>query len=220
MYIIVVGGGQVGYHLARQLISEGHEVLIVEKELSTVNRINDELGSISQRGDGCEVATLDEVGAARADVLIAVTGDDEDNLVACQIAKVRFQVPRAIARINNPKNDRIFRILGIDATVSSTKLILEHIGHEVPEHPLVHLLDLARFGLEIIDVTVSADGPAAGKRISDLALPPDTMLSLVVSKDRGPVAPRPDLQLNAGDEVIAVTPTEAEGRLRRLIAGV
>ena len=110
MYIIVVGGGRVGYYLTKALLDEDHEVLLVEKEAAICENVNEELGSICLRGDGCEAATLAEVGADRADMLIAVTGDDEDNLVACQVAKHKFNVPRTVARINNPKNETIFSI--------------------------------------------------------------------------------------------------------------
>jgi trk system potassium uptake protein TrkA len=219
MYIIVVGGGQVGFHLSKELIAEGHEVLLIEKNSRTVDQINDELGSVCHRGDGCEASTLDDIGAARANVFIAVTGDDEDNLVACQVAKVRFKVPRTIARINNPKNDRIFRLLGIDATVSSTHVILEYIEHEVPQHPLMHLMDMSRFGLELVDVVIGDDSPVLGRRLGDVQLPPGSFVSLVISLRNGPQAPSPSLVLSPGDELIAVTPLEQEGRLRRVLTG-
>ncbi|MFN8534634.1 MAG: TrkA family potassium uptake protein [Dehalococcoidia bacterium] len=220
MYIIVVGGGQVGFHLAKELISEGHEVLLIEKDARTCDRINEDLGSVCQRGDGCEATTLDEVGAGRADVLIAVTGEDEDNLVSCQVAKVRFGVRRTIARINNPKNDRIFRLLGIDAPVSSTQVILEHIEHEVPQHALMHLMDLSRFGMEIVDIVLSEDSPVLGRRLGDLPLPPNAFVSLVISARGGPLAPQAGLTLEIGDELIAVTPIDQEARLRRALTGV
>ena len=117
MYIIVVGGGEVGYYLSKILLSDGHEVLILEKDAAISEKLTEELGSIVFRGDGCEAATLDGVGTARADMLVAVTGDDEDNLVACQVAKHKFNVPHTIARIKNPRNETIFKILGINATV-------------------------------------------------------------------------------------------------------
>ena len=127
MYIIIVGGGRVGYYLTKTLLDEGHEVLIVEKEANICETINNELGSICLRGDGCETATLAEVGTERADMLVAVTGEDPDNLVACQIAKHKFSVNRTIARIRNPQNEVLFKKLGIDVTVSGTNVILEYI---------------------------------------------------------------------------------------------
>ena len=142
MYIIVVGGGRVGYYLGRALLDEGHEVLILEKKARFCEIINEEMGSVCVQGDGCEAATLAEVGTSRADMLVAVSGDDEDNLVACQVAKHKFNVPRTIAKIKNPRNETLFKKLGIDATVSSTDLILAHIEHELPFHPLIPLLKL------------------------------------------------------------------------------
>jgi len=140
MYFIIVGGGKVGYYLSQALLSEGHEVLILEKDPAKCGAICEQLGSVVVRGDGCEARTLGDAGTERADILIAVTDEDEDNLVACQVAKHKFKVPRTIARINNPKNEALFKKLGIDVTISSTNIILEHIEEEVPTHPLVHLL--------------------------------------------------------------------------------
>ena len=154
MYIIIIGGGRVGYYLAKALLDEGHEVLILEKNPTVCETVNDELGSICNRGDGCEAATLAEVGAGRADMLIAVTGEDEDNLVACQVAKNKFKVPRTIARIRNPKNEVLFKKLGIDVTISSTNVILEQITEEVPTHPLIHLHEIGDKGLEIVEVKI------------------------------------------------------------------
>ena len=142
MYIIVIGGGKVGYHLAKALLTEGHEVLLIEKDRDRIDYICSELGSICLHGDGCEAAIQAEAGTSRADMLISVTGDDEDNLVACQVAKHKFKVPRTIARSNNPKNDTLFHMLGIDVTVSSTNVIMEHIQQEVPTHILTRLLKI------------------------------------------------------------------------------
>src|ERR1039457_7135874 len=134
MYIIVIGGGKVGYHLAKDLLTERPEILVIEKDQSRIDYFCNELGSICLNGDGCEAAVLSEAGTGRADMLIAVTGDDEDNLVSCQLAKHRFKVPRTIARSSNPKNEVLFRKLGVDVTVSSTNVIMEYIQQEVPTH--------------------------------------------------------------------------------------
>jgi len=117
MYIIIVGGGRLGYYLAKTLINEKHEVLIVEKDAVSAQTIVNEMGSICIKGDGCETAVLAEAGTNRADIFISVTGDDEDNLVACQVAKYKFNVPRTIARVRNPKHEILFKKLGIDVTV-------------------------------------------------------------------------------------------------------
>ena len=124
MYIVVIGGGRVGYYLAKALISEGHETLVVEKNRVVYDNIIESLGSVAYHGDGCEASTLAEVGTGRADMLVAVTGDDEDNLVSCQVAKHKFNVPRTVARLRNPQREVLFKKLGIDVTVSSTKILL------------------------------------------------------------------------------------------------
>ena len=219
MYIIVVGGGRVGYYLARALLDEGHEVLIVEKQAWVCQRITEELGSLCFRGDGCEAATLAEIGTGRADMLVAVTGDDEDNLVACQVAKHKFNVPRTIARIRNPQNETLFKKLGIDVTVSSTQIILESIEREVPTHPLTHLLTMSDRGLEIVDVKILPESTTIGKKVKELTLPPESILSLIIRKARKPVVPTPNTIIQAEDQIIAVTPPESEEALRMSLRG-
>ncbi len=218
MYIIVVGGGRVGYYLTKTLLDEGHEVLIVEKEAAICEAINDELGSICFRGDGCEAATLAEVGTDRADMLIAVTGGDEDNLVACQVAKHKFNVPRTVARIRNPQNKTLFKKLGIDVTVSSTDVILEHIEEEVPTHPLTHLLTIRDKGLEIVEVKIPPDSAAVGKSVKELSLPPGSVLCLIIRKNRKPFVPTDDI-IQAEDQIIAVTTPESEESLQTALRG-
>jgi len=219
MYIIIVGGGQVGYYLAKALIEEGHEILVVEKDPDRNEFICDELGSVCVRGDGCEAATLTEVGTGRADMLIAVTGDDEDNLVACQVAKHKFNVPRTIARIKNPKNEALFKKLGIDVTVSSTNVILEYIEQEVPTHPLTHLLTIRDKGLEIVEIKIPPDSTTVGKTVKELSLPPESVLSLIIRKEQKPRVPTANTTLQAEDQVIAVTTPESEEALRKALRG-
>jgi trk system potassium uptake protein TrkA len=218
MYIIVVGGGKVGFYLAKALLSEGHEVLIIERDKRKVEAISNELGSVVLRGDGCEASTLEEAGANRADVLVAVTGDDEDNLVACQLAKVRFHVGRTIARINNPKNEGIFKMLGIDATVSSTNLIMAHIEQELPARSFVHLLQLRTAGVEIIEATLTASSPVVGKSLKDLSLPSDCSISLILRGGKA-VIPSGSTVFEASDEIIAIATPESEKPLRETFLG-
>ncbi len=219
MYIIVVGGGRVGYYLTKALLDEDHEVLVVEKSAIVCETITDMLGSICLRGDGCEAATLAEVGTGRADMLIAVTGDDEDNLVACQVAKYKFNVPRTIARIKNPQREAIFKKLGVDVTVSSTNIILEHIEEEVPTHPLTHLLEIRDKGLEIVEVKIPPESTTVGKSVKELSLPPGSILSLIIPKALKPIVPVASTILQAGDQVIAVTTPESEEALQAVLRG-
>jgi len=219
MYIIIIGGGRVGYYLTKALLSEGYEVVIIEKDASVCKIINDELGGVCIRGDGCEAVTLAEQGTSRADMLIAVTGDDEDNLVACQVAKYRFNVARTIARIRNPQNEIVFRKLGIDITVDSTNVILEHIKGELPTYPLTHLKALRETGLEIVEVRIPPDSKAVGKKIKELSLPEGSKLSLIIHKSQKPHLPSADTTIRDGDRIIAVTAPEQEEALRTVLSG-
>lgn len=219
MYIIVVGGGRLGYYLTKALLDEGHEVLIIERDAAISQTINNELGSVCLRGDGCEAMTLAQAGTSRADMLIAVTGEDEDNLVACQVAKYKFEVPRTIARARNPKNEALFKQLGVDVAVSSTSIILEHIKHEVPSHPLMHLLTIQEKGLEIVEVTILPDSTTIGKQVRELSLPPESILSLIIRKERKPTVPTGNTTLHEGDQIIAVTRPESVEALKSALTG-
>ncbi|MDO8491877.1 MAG: NAD-binding protein [Dehalococcoidia bacterium] len=219
MYILIVGGGEVGFYLAKALISEGHEVLLIEKDARETRRLTEELGSVVTRGDGCEAAVLEEAGAGRADMLAAVTGDDEDNLVACQVAKYRFNVPRTIARLKNPEYEPLFSKLGVDVTVSGTELILSHIEREVPTHPLIPILKLDKGGLEIVELKVAAEAIAVGRRLRDLPTPPDSLVFMIIDKTKGPQIPTGDTVVKAGDEVVAVIKQGSEKALRAAFTG-
>ena len=219
MYIIIVGGGSVGYYLCKALLGEGHEVLMMEKDAAKCERFEDELGSVCLRGDGCEVATLAEAGVSRADVFIAATNEDEDNLVACQVAKHKFEVPRTIARVNNPKNQSIFKKLGIDCAISVTNLILEHIEEEIPTHPLVHLLTVEEEKTEIVEVRIREGSAAVGRPVKELSLPPDSVLALVIRNGQKPQVPNDDTVLQANDRIIALTSTGSEEALRKELTG-
>ncbi|MFC1964218.1 potassium channel family protein [Chloroflexota bacterium] len=219
MYIVIVGGGRVGYFLTRTLINEGHEVLVIEKNARVYESIKEEMGSICIRGDGCEAAILADVGTARADMLVAVTGDDEDNLVSCQVAKHKFNVPRTIARLRNPQREFLFKKLGVDVTVSSTKIILEAIQHEVPTHPLTHIFEIREKGMEIVNIKIPADSATIGKTIKAIKLPKESKLALVIPKEGSPHIPAPNTAIKEGDEIIALTPPELEEKLRTALTG-
>ncbi len=219
MYIIVVGGGRVGYYLTKALLQEGHEVLVLEKNTIVCETMNEELGSVCVRGDGCETSTLDSVGAGRADMLVAVTGDDEDNLVACQVSKYRFNVPRTIARVRNPQREALFRKLGVDVTVSTTNIILESIEQEVPTHALTHLFTLRERGLELVDIRITPGTPTAGRMIKDLPVPKECQIALIIDREGQPRLPEANSEIKTGDQIIALTTPELEQALRAALRG-
>ncbi|UCH87601.1 MAG: TrkA family potassium uptake protein [Dehalococcoidia bacterium] len=217
MYIIIVGGGKIGYYLAKQLVEDGNEVLVIEKDAAKCQQIADDLGDIVLRGDGCEGVTLEAAGTGRADLFIAITGDDEDNLVACQVAKYKFNVRRTVALLNNPKNEPIFKKLGIDTTVSSTALVLANIEQELPSHPLIPLLTIKGGGLEIVEAKVPQYSAIVGKRVSELLLPQQCLITVIIDEEGVPRVPNSDTQVRAGDEVVAVCRRESEDALRAIL---
>ncbi len=218
MYIIVVGGGKVGFYLAKSLLAEGHEVVVVERDPGKVAVLSQALETVVLQGDGSDTVIMEQAGMQRAAVVVAVTGEDEDNLVVCQVAKTKYAVPRAIARINNPKNEGIFKKLGIDATVSSTDAILCQLEAQIPAHSLVHLLRLRAAGASIVDAKLPPDSPAIGLPLRDLDLPKDATISLVVRGNTA-VIPRGETILQPEDDVIAVASVDSEEALRKLLIG-
>ncbi len=213
MYIIVGGGGDVGYYVTKSLFAQGHEVLLIEKGSARYQSLKDELGQSVVRGDACEARTMDEVGASRADVFIAVTGEDEDNMVMCQMAKSRYKVARTIARLNNPKHDPIFQKLGIDITVSPTRSILSLIESELPSSRFVQLMALKNAGLEIVEVRVPADSPVVNKTLGTIGLPRSCNLALII-RGKEFVTPTAETVLLSGDDVFALVNREGEEALR------
>lgn len=213
MYIIIGGGGDIGYYLTKSLLSHGQEVLLIEKGSSRFTSLSEELGTSVFRGDACEARTMEEVGASRADVVIAVTGDDEDNLVICQMSKKRFKVGRTIARVNNPKHTELFHKLGIDVTVSPTKAILSLIESELPSSRFVQLMTLKNAGLEIVELRVPAGSPMADKLLRDTHLPRSSNIVLIL-RDKDFIVPSADTQILANDDIYALVTREGEEELR------
>jgi trk system potassium uptake protein len=204
MYVLIVGGGKVGLNLTRELIAKGHEVTLIEGDRSLYLRIEQELEHAVQYGDGTELWVLERAGIQRADLVVAVTGDDEDNILICQVAKEKYLCDRIIARCNNPRNLQHFKLLGIVPAVSATDLILNLIEHEVPGHGLVHLLDLPDEQLEIIEVEVVKGAPAEGRQVSELGLPDGSLVISVLPRGGGGFVPKADTVINVGDEVLIV----------------
>jgi trk system potassium uptake protein TrkA len=203
MYVVVAGGGKVGWNLSRELIEKGHEVTLIENNRRRYLIIEEELEHAVQYGDASELWVLERAGIQRADLVIAVTGDDEDNLLVCQIAREKYLCDRIIARVNNPRNLQWFELLGIQPAVSATDLILRLIEHEVPSYGLVHLLDLPAEQLEIIEVEVTKSAPAAGKEVAQVTLPEGSLIISVLRDGTGFV-PKADTVIEAGDEVLLV----------------
>ena len=203
MYVIVAGAGKVGWNLARELIEKGHEVTLIEHNRQRYLTVEEELEHAVQYGDATELWVLERAGIQRADLVIAVTGDDEDNLLVCQIAREKYLCDRIIARVNNPRNLQWFELLGVQPAVSATDLILRLIEHEVPSYGLVHLLDLPAEQLEIIEVEVTPGAPAANQPVASIQLPEGSLIISVLRGGRGFV-PKADTVIEEGDEVLLV----------------
>lgn len=215
MYIIIGGGGEVGYYLAKNLLERGHEVLLMEKTAIRAQALSEELDQgVVVRGDACEARTMDEAGARRADAVIAVTGEDEDNLVICQMAKKRFNVARTIARLNNPRHEELFHKLGIDVTISPTRSILSLIESELPGTHFVTLMTLRRAGLEIVEMSIPPTSSVAGKTLSHINLPRRCTLALII-RGNEPIFPNANTELMVNDDVYALVTRDGEEELRR-----
>ncbi len=215
MYILVIGSGKVGYQLIRALIAEEHEVLAIDVDPARCAQLIDEMGSVALVGDGSEVGVLREAGASRADVLIAATGTDEDNLVACQIAKHMFHVGRTIALLNDPKNEALFEQLGVDVTVSTSDMILKSIEEELPAHPLVHVMPLRTVNRNVLEIRVPPEAAVVGRELGEVSLPSDTLIPLVIRGNQATPA-TPETRLRGHDELVVIVAPEQEAELLRV----
>lgn len=203
MYVLVVGGGKVGLNLTRELMAKGHEVTLIEEGRRRYSMLEPQLEHVVQLGDGTELWVLERAGIGRADMVIAVTGDDEDNIIISQVARKKYGREQIIARCNNIRNMEHFDLLDISPVVSSTDLILSLIEHEVPKYGLVHLLKLHHEGLEIIEVEASEGSQAAGKTLSQVDIPEGGLIIAIV-RDGDGVVPSGDTLIEPGDEVMLV----------------
>jgi len=218
MYLLIAGGGKVGANFARTLVHEGrHEVTLIEQRRDRFERLEQELEHQVQLGDATEIFVLEKAGIARPpDVVAALTGDDEDNLIISQLAREKYGVPKVIARVNDPRNQAHFDLLGISPTVSATRGLMALIEHEVPEHDLVHLLELRKENLEIVEVMIDKSAPAAGKRVETLDLPEGSRLISVMRNGRSEIAVG-STELQPGDQVLAILQPGKEDELRRVL---
>jgi len=217
MYAIVAGAGKVGANLARSLLRMGHEVTLIEQSQYRFDRLQGELEHQILLGDATELHVLELAGIARPpDLVLAVTGDDEDNLIICQIAREGYRVPKVVARVNDPRNQEHFDLLGIGQTVCATANILGLVEHEVPEHGIVRLLELRKENLEIVELQVGRDSPAAGKRVAGLTLPDGSRLISVLRNGKSDLAHDATV-LRPGDQVLAVVEPGKEDQLFRVL---
>jgi trk system potassium uptake protein TrkA len=218
MYVLIAGGGKVGANLARLLLRSGHEVTLIEQRADRFAALEEEFEHVVHRGDATELFVLERAGIRRPpDLVLAVTGDDEDNLIICQLAKEKYGVPKVIARVNDPRNQAHFDLLGISPTICATSNIMGLIEHEVPEHEdLIHLLELRRENLEIVEVQISEDSPSAGKRVERLELPDGARLISVTRNGQAEIAVG-STELRPGDQVLAILQPGKEDELKRVL---
>jgi trk system potassium uptake protein TrkA len=218
MHIVIVGAGKVGYFLAKRLCLGKHTVSVIEKDRAVCEEMAKELEALVINGDGCDPHILGQAGIERADVIAAVTGEDEDNLVICQLAKERFNIRRAVGRVNNPDNEHTFSELGIDVPVDSTKIIAKIIEEEVSFSDFVNLMSFKRGKLAIVRVDLPSESCVINKQVRDIQLPADSVLVSIVRRDEV-IVPKGDTVLRAGDDVIALTLVGNEPQLLNLLIG-
>ena len=219
MYVVIVGCSESGYHLSKALLAGGHEVVVIEKNLDRFQLLTDELGSVAFLGDGTDEVTLKRAGVSRADVVVSLTGADATNLVISQMTKHIFQVPRTMALIKDPKNEPIFHEVGVDVVVNSTHLVLASLEEGVPGRPSVHLMNLRVPGMELVSVSIPEDSNIIGKRLSEIELPPNSFISLMIKKS-GATLPTGRSVVEVDDELVAVTPAGEEQILYDILTGV
>src|SRR5262245_46822488 len=217
MYVLIAGGGKVGSNLARTLIRAGHEVTLIEQRPPRFSMLEAEFEHQVHKGDATEIYVLERAGIRRPpDIVVSATGDDEDNIIICQLARERYGVESVIARVNDPRNQAYFDLLGITPTVSATRSIMALIEHEVPEHGLIQLLELKKENLEIVEVTVDDKSNCAGKTIRQVQLPPGSRVISVVRNGKASI-PDETMQLVPGDSVLAILEPGKEDELRRVL---
>ena len=218
MYFVIAGGGEVGFHLAKALLESSHEVMLLESDRRRAQVIEEQLGSIVLNAPADEGRYQLEAGCQRADAVIAVTGQDAVNLIVCQLAKWRCNVPRVIARVNDPKNEIVFKALGIDETISSTRVIMNVIEQELPSGGFMPLMPLTGSHLELIEAEIAAGTPAAGRAIGSLGLPDGAAVGGIV-RSGSVVHADDDTKLQVGDRIVVLSPTKEEAGVRKALFG-
>ncbi len=218
MYIVIVGGGRIGFNLAQKLIQDKHTVTVIEKDKVRCEGISQNMDAMVINGDGCEPKNLEDAEAGRADVVAAVTADDEDNLVICQLAKEVFRVRRTVARVNNPKNEHIFSELGVDVPVNATKIIAKIIEEESSFEDFINLMTFKRGKLALVRVDLTTDSPVINKCVKDIILPENSVLVSIV-RGETIIVPKGETVMKKGDDIIALTTIENEQSLLDILVG-
>lgn len=213
MYIVIAGGGKIGYYLAKTLLSYKHKITVIERQKELCEKIANQLGVCVINGDGTNIEHLTESMVNTANIFIAVTGKDEDNLIACQLAKRNFGVPRTISRVNNPKNITVFEKLGVDIAVSSTSIITDLIEQEVDYNGMKTLMKLKDGKITLSELLIVADSPAVNKSLKELDIPRDCLLMSVI-RDDSVIIPNGDTVLKVGDYVIAASSIKDQAALK------
>lgn len=218
MFVVIAGGGKAGRSLARLLMAKDHEVAVIEIDRHRYQRLEREFEHAALFGDATEIFMLERAGIERADVVAAVTGDDEDNIIICQVARNKFGVDKVIARVNSPENQEAFDVLGVGPTVCPTTSMLSLIEHEMPAHKLVHLLNLKKENLEIVEVMLEEGSPVANQRVDAIDLPAGVLL-ISILRDSQALIPQGSTVLSAGDQILAILEPGKEQELTGMFLG-
>ena len=218
MYIVIVGAGRIGFNLAQKLIQDKHAVTVIEKDKTRCEGISQNMNAMVINGDGCEPKYLEDAKVDRADVVAAVTADDEDNLIICQLAKEVFSVRRTVARVNNPRNEHIFTELGVDVPVNSTTIIAKIIEEEVSFEDVINLMTFKRGRLALVRVDLTSESPIIDKCVKDITIPENSVFVSIVRGDTI-IVPKGETVLRKGDDIIALTLIENEQQLLDILIG-
>ena len=220
MHVVVVGGGRLGQAVARWLVSAGHEIAVVDSDPRRCSAVDEAFGSVSVFGDCADGSVLARAGANRADAVIATSNDDGVNLVACQIAKHRFEVPTTISIVNHPDHVDLLALLGVNVAVDVPDLVLNRIQEGLTSQEITHLKPLPANGQDrsLVSIRIPREYGADGHRLKDLNFPEGTLPSLVITRDGEPHLATDDLEVRAGDEIIAVTTAQGEDEIHEILS--
>lgn len=218
MYVVIVGGGKVGYYLSKTLLGEGYEVTLLDWNYERVKKLQQELGEVVLFANGSSIDGLEKAGCSRADVIVAVTGDDEDNLVISQLGKVYFRIPKAIARINNPKNERVFKELGVGTTISGTTAIADALERYVAKERITSLMSFSHDEMVLLEAELEETSPVAGQKIAEIRLPYQCLI-MVVLRGKEALLAKGNVVLAPKDLILAVSTRQEQANVRKVLLG-